>query len=147
MNTSFLSASEEETRAIAARFARGWEPGTVVCLLGEMGAGKTHFVQGVAAALGGDSRAVTSPTFTLIQHYDTAPPLIHMDLYRLSSPDQFLSMGGPEYLDDEAICLIEWPQRFPDLLDMASMFISMRDVGRSKREITLLSQAEARRFF
>lgn len=147
MSASFLSTSEQETRTIAARFAAGWEPGTVVCLLGEMGAGKTHFVQGVAVALGGDMRSVTSPTFTLIQHYDTAPPLVHMDLYRLSSPDQFLSMGGPEYFDDDAICLIEWPERFPDLLTMASMFISLKDVGTSAREIMSLSRAEARRFF
>lgn len=147
MSASFLSTSEQETRTIAARFAAGWEPGTVVCLLGEMGAGKTHFVQGVAVALGGDMRSVTSPTFTLIQHYDTAPPLVHMDLYRLSSPDQFLSMGGPEYFDEDAICLIEWPERFPDLLTMASMFISLKDVGTSAREIMSLSRAEARRFF
>lgn len=147
MSASFLSTSEQETRTIAARFAAGWEPGSVVCLLGEMGAGKTHFVQGVAVALGGDMRSVTSPTFTLIQHYDTAPPLVHMDLYRLSSPDQFLSMGGPEYFDDDAICLIEWPERFPDLLTMASMFISLKDVGTSAREIMSLSRAEARRFF
>ena len=90
--------------------------GGVIALQGELGAGKTTFVQGLARALG-ITRPVTSPTFTLVGEYPGGRlPLIHMDLYRLRSPDDLLVIGFPEYLERNALVAIEWPDRAGDLL-------------------------------
>lgn len=85
-------------------------PGSVVVLEGTLGAGKTTFAQGIAQGLGvvGD---VTSPTFALVHEYDARIPLFHMDLYRLSSEEEFELMGGWDYLRRGGICVIEWADR------------------------------------
>ncbi len=99
-------------RLQAARLRRG----DVLALCGDLGAGKTHFVKGVAAGIGADA-SVTSPTFTLIHEYlGGRLPVYHFDFYRLEDEDEAIKIGLDEYLDGDGICLIEWADKFPGLL-------------------------------
>lgn len=103
-------ANEAETLALAARLARQWSAGDVVQLVGDLGAGKTTLVRGIVHALG-HVGPVRSPTFNLIQTFPTSPPVLHADLYRLTTAD---GLGLEDYLDSH-LCLIEWPDRAPSL--------------------------------
>lgn len=107
--------SPEKTWALAAELAAELNPGAVVALHGDLGAGKTCFVQGLAAALGIDE-PVTSPTYTLIGEYQGRLPLHHIDLYRLSGPEEALGLGLEEYFDADGITAIEWAERAEGLL-------------------------------
>ena len=99
-------------RALGSTLRRG----DVLGLCGDLGAGKTHFVKGLAAALGADAD-VTSPTFTLIHEYIGGRlPLYHFDFYRLDDEDDALKIGLDEYLDGDGVCVIEWADKFPALL-------------------------------
>src|SRR5579862_9040464 len=100
---SFCSHSEAETDALAARLAAALVRGTVVALVGNLGAGKTRFVRGVAEALGVDRREVASPTFVLVHEYEGRLPIYHFDIYRLRSPTDFLEIGADEYLNSEGV--------------------------------------------
>lgn len=101
--------TEEHTLALGARLARRISPGVVVGLHGELGAGKTTLVRGLLRELGFDGE-VRSPTFTLLQTYDTAPPICHVDLYRLDRPQQVEDLGIGDYLGTHAV-LVEWLER------------------------------------
>lgn len=107
--------SPEETWSLAAEIAAGLEPGTVIALHGDLGAGKTCFIQGLAAALEIDE-PITSPTYTLIGEYEGRLPLHHIDLYRLSGPAEALGLGLEEYFDVNGITAIEWAERAEGLL-------------------------------
>ena len=97
----------EETKAVAASLASLARPGDLIVLAGEMGAGKTAFAQGFAAGLG-IAEPVTSPTFTLVRHYDGRLPLHHLDVYRLERMAEMMDLGLPELLDGPGVSLIEW---------------------------------------
>ena len=103
---STFCADEAATRRVAARFAKGLKVGDIVLLEGPLGAGKTTFAKGVLEALGYRG-LVRSPTFNLLQTFETNPPVLHADLYRVQSES---GLGIEEYLDTHA-CLIEWPDR------------------------------------
>ncbi|MBO7655625.1 MAG: tRNA (adenosine(37)-N6)-threonylcarbamoyltransferase complex ATPase subunit type 1 TsaE [Kiritimatiellae bacterium] len=108
--------SVEETWALARTVAAKLKPGMVLALQGDLGAGKTTFMQGIGGALG-VRRPVTSPTFTLSVEYPTPRfKLVHMDLYRLSGPDDLLTIGYPEYLESGAVVAVEWPERAGELI-------------------------------
>lgn len=109
------SHSPEETWQLAAELADEFARGTVIALHGDLGAGKTCFIQGYAAALGIDE-PVTSPTYTLIGEYEGRLPLHHIDLYRLSGPQEALGLGLEEYFDVNGITAIEWAERAEGLL-------------------------------
>lgn len=102
-----VSSSPEDTRALAARLAALAEPGDLVVLSGELGAGKTCFVQGFARALG-VTDTVTSPTFTLAREYRGRLTVHHLDVYRLSQLDEVIDLALPELLDAPSVTLIEW---------------------------------------
>lgn len=112
---SFTTHSAAETRALAARLAAELLPGSVVAMYGQLGAGKTCFVTGLARALG-VTQPVTSPTFTVINEYAARLPLYHMDLYRIGDPDELWALGFDDYLAPDGITVIEWPERAGDLL-------------------------------
>ena len=107
--------SPEETWALAAELSGELGSGTVIALHGDLGAGKTCFIQGYAAALGIDE-PITSPTYTLIGEYEGRLPLHHIDLYRLSGPEEALGLGLEEYFDADGITAIEWAERAEGLL-------------------------------
>ncbi len=108
--SEFLTASAEETRALARRLAPTLRPGDVVLLVGELGAGKTTFVQGLAEGLGLDPQRVSSPTFVLIQEYaeEGAVPLYHVDAYRVRDPRELVEVGLEEYFERPGVTVIEW---------------------------------------
>jgi len=115
MKQQYMSFSPEQTRQIAEIFATPLPPGAVVALHGEMGAGKTCFVQGMARTLG-ISELVNSPTFTLINEYIAARPLYHVDLYRIGSEREALDLGLEDYFQSSGITAIEWPERIAPIL-------------------------------
>lgn len=110
-----VTRSAEETRIVGASLAPMLMPGDVVSLGGDIGAGKTVFVQGLGAALGVRSR-ITSPTFTIVHEYEGRYRLVHVDVYRLESFQEVLDLGFEELLDPEAIMLVEWGEAVAPLL-------------------------------
>ncbi len=111
MKAVYNVSSVEETWAVAREFAEELRPGDIVCLEGDLGAGKTTFTQGLAAHLGA-KRAVTSPTFCLVVEHPTDRfLLVHMDLYRLHDEDDVLTIGWEDYLARGAVLFVEWPDR------------------------------------
>jgi len=112
---AFISRNVEETRTIARDLVKGLPPRVLLALHGELGSGKTSFVQGIALALG-IKEMVTSPSFTIINEYKAERPLYHVDLYRLHNPDEILALGIEDYLYADGITAIEWAERAGDLL-------------------------------
>jgi tRNA threonylcarbamoyladenosine biosynthesis protein TsaE len=104
------SADETATKAIGAAVAGLLEPGDVVGLAGDLGAGKTRLVQGAAEALGAEG-PVLSPTFMLVREYDGDPPIHHVDAYRLSGPLELEDLGLEDVLSGEAVVFVEWADR------------------------------------
>jgi len=110
----FISRSAEETRANAAAFAARSSSGTVVCLHGDLGAGKTEWVKGLLEALG-SAESVTSPTFSLVHEYREGRwPVYHWDLYRLHPGTDWSAIDLPDQLPGEGLTVVEWPERYPD---------------------------------
>ena len=108
--------SEIETWEVAKRFAATLKSGDVICLEGDLGAGKTTFTQGLCAALGA-KRAVTSPTFCIVsEHPSDAFLVVHMDLYRLHGEDDVLQIGWEDYLAQGAVIVVEWSDRAGSLI-------------------------------
>lgn len=127
-------ADLEETNALGRRLARQLFPGAVIALVGPLGAGKTHFVRAVAEGLGmADSRAVTSPTFVLIQEYDTRLPVYHFDAYRLRSAAEFGDLGAHEYFSGNGVCLVEWADRVEAYLPRAYLRITITPTAPTAR--------------
>ena len=123
-----ISHGVEETWEIAAGLVRALPPRAVICLHGELGSGKTCFVQGMAFAMG-IGRPVTSPTFTLVREYAGERPLVHLDLYRLNSPEEVAAVGFETYVAAEAITAVEWADRAGDLLppDAVHVYLAATD--------------------
>ena len=112
----YKSNSASDTKKIASEFAKTLSCGTVVCLYGEMGVGKTVFTNGICRALGVCEYA-TSPTFTVVNEYDGADfPVYHFDMYRIEDEDELIEIGFDEYLNAGGICIIEWPENIPNSL-------------------------------
>lgn len=120
--------SLEETVQLGQSLADHLEPGTVIALVGDLGAGKTHFVKAVATALGVSQNDVNSPTFTLIQEYSGRIPIRHCDTYRLRRSDEFVDLGLDDLFSPDGIAFVEWADRVQDDLP--------RDVLRVRIEIT-----------
>jgi tRNA threonylcarbamoyladenosine biosynthesis protein TsaE len=130
-----VTHSEAETLAVAEQLGRTLKAGTFVLLHGDLGAGKTVFVRGLAAGLGADPDAVTSPTFVLIQHYRGAIPLIHADLYRLDSAAAVADLGLEE-LGSGAVVAVEWAERFSPP-PAGSVTVTIEDAGGTDRKISV----------
>ena len=131
MNT-FLSESEESTREFAEKYAAPLKPYDVVILDGEMGAGKTAFVKGLAKGLG-IKEEVTSPTYAYMNDYDGR--LFHYDCYRIESAEQAERMGLADYFDMGGICVIEWAQNIAPLLPENCKRVTIKKLGGNAREI------------
>jgi tRNA threonylcarbamoyladenosine biosynthesis protein TsaE len=125
MNATYKVSSVEETWKLAREFADKLRPGDVVCLEGDLGAGKTTFTQGLAAYLGA-KKAVTSPTFCLVVEHSTDKfLLVHMDLYRLHDEDDVLTIGWEDYLQRGAVLFVEWSERAGSLIPPEAWHISL----------------------
>ena len=132
-----VSNSIDETIAYGKEFARSLKSGDVVCLDGDLGAGKTHFVKGIASFFGVKESAVSSPTFTLINEYKGSTPIYHFDCYRLKSEQEALEIGTEEYFYGDGISIVEWPQKIGNLLPSESVWISITHRGETQREIII----------
>lgn len=131
MNLAMTNAQPQEWQVedVAAMhdFAAQWSAdlrgGEILALCGSLGAGKTHFTQGLARGLGIDPQSVTSPTFTLIHEYTGGRlPLYHFDFYRLESEQELLGVGWEEYLDEPGVVVAEWADKFPHLLPASTQW-------------------------
>lgn len=131
-----ISTNPEETRAIAKEIARGLAPGSVLILTGDLGAGKTEFVKGLAKGLGIDD-PVTSPTFTLVHEYRGAQvTLYHLDLYRLNSEKELDEIGFDDCLSAGGICAIEWGNKYPARLPKGCLEIRLT-IGENNQRIVV----------
>lgn len=134
---SFETNSEEETIELGRRIAHELPKRAVVLLIGNLGAGKTTLAKGILSGLGAATpEEVTSPTFTLIHEYGGGRAY-HVDLYRLDTRQQVATLGLEEILDREAVVLVEWGERFPDLFPAGRIEIHLRTVTESNRQITI----------
>ena len=139
----FETHSEEETIEVGGRIAATLPRRAVVLLIGNLGAGKTTLAKGIVSGLGaGQPDEVSSPTFTLIHEYRThesRAPVYHIDLYRLDSPDQVATLGLDEILDREAVVLIEWGERFQQLMPRERIEIRLRSLEDDQRQIEVIN--------
>jgi len=141
VKTSYRTASEAETIELGRRLARELPPRGVVLLIGNLGAGKTTLAKGIVSGLGAaPPEEVSSPTFTLIHEYGEGRAY-HIDLYRLEEARAVESLGLDELFDRDAVVLIEWGERFPQLLPAERTEIRIRAVGDDEREIEVVGYA------
>lgn len=131
-----ISSSAQETSDIGYSLGKACIAGSVVSLRGSLGAGKTVLAKGIARALN-ITEAIVSPTFTLIQEYEGLLPLYHMDLYRISGPDEFEMIGGEEMLYGNGVTLIEWSEKIQEMLPDGTIYVDISIMPDGKREITI----------
>ncbi len=129
------TSSPEETKELGARLGRSLSPGDVIALSGELGTGKTCFAKGVALGLGvPPSLPVTSPSFSLVNEYEEGRiKLYHMDAYRLESLGAFLDAGLDNYFYEGGVAVMEWSDRWPQILPARSVRVSLSIEGLSDR--------------
>lgn len=126
--------NQREMEELAKRLSTLLGPGDVICLTGDLGAGKTTFTQALAKGLGVDEY-VTSPTFTLIQEYEGRLPLYHFDVYRIQDVSEMEDIGYEEYFYGKGITVIEWASLIEEILPPDKMWIEIQSSGFSEREI------------
>ncbi len=131
-----ISNSVKETEAIAAEMAKSLRGGECIALDGELGAGKTQFVRGLVAALGGDPHSVSSPTYVLLNIYDRGRlKVFHLDAYRVGGADDFEAIGFAELLEQRGVVVVEWAGRVHDLLPKSVIRVKIEAVGETERQI------------
>ena len=132
---TYRTASEDETIALGERLADELPRRGVVLLIGNLGAGKTTLAKGIVRGRGAaQPEEVSSPTFTLIHEYGEDARVYHVDLYRLEEPRQAATLGLDDLFDRDALVLIEWGERFPELMPAARTEIHIRRMGEETRE-------------
>ena len=136
-----FSSSEAETIEAGRQLIRQLAQRAVVLLIGNLGAGKTTFTKGMVEALGvGSANEVSSPTFTLIHEYGDPVRVYHIDLYRLDEPREVASLGLDELFDRDAVVLIEWGERFPQLMPAERIEVHIEyEADEDVRRITIRS--------
>ena len=140
----FISHSVGETQKFGAKLAAILQPGDVVALEGELGAGKTCFIQGLARGLGVREKYVASPSFVLIREYKGRFPFYHVDLYRLTPGMEVAGLGLDEYLEGEGVTAIEWAEKAQRLLPPHSIRIMMKFLNETERKIIVRGLDEER---
>ena len=137
-----VTHSPEETAHLAGTIGKIIREGTVICLDGELGVGKTLFVRTLARTLGVESD-VTSPTFNLMNIYEAACPIVHFDLYRITSEEELEDIGFFEYAEaTEGIVLIEWAEKFPNAIPADHLSVRIDALDAEKRKFTFIAAGE-----
>jgi tRNA threonylcarbamoyladenosine biosynthesis protein TsaE len=139
---SVTASSPEQTWKIGEILGSLAQEGDLICLYGELGAGKTNLAYGLARGLGVTEHYVTSPTFTLVNEYQGRVPLYHIDLYRLQDPGELENIGFEEYIDSDGVTVIEWAERAEDELPEARLSVYLSAAGEESREIGFLAEGE-----
>lgn len=130
------SEGPEQTISMARKWAKDLKPGTVVGLMGPLGAGKTCFAKGVISQLTGTPiTEITSPTFTLVEEYEGDPRIYHVDLYRLENSEQLEALPVEDWFDPDVITLIEWPENSPELPQDCKYLVKFTKGGETKRQM------------
>ena len=132
--------SPEETQSIGRTLGARALPGHVFLLVGELGAGKTCFTQGVLWGLGGNEYA-RSPSYVLVSQYPARMTMYHIDLYRLREPEEAIDLGLDEYLDGDGLAVVEWADRVPGLFQGDHLRIRFEHLGEADRRLTLSASA------
>ncbi len=136
----YISHTTEETEEFAANLAKNFCGGEIITLDGDLGAGKTAFVRGIARGLGIKDR-VSSPTFTIVNEYRNGRiPVFHFDVYRISSSDEMYDIGWEDYISQNAVVIIEWSVNISDILDMEHITVTISkdlSVSEQYREIVV----------
>ena len=127
------TASPPATLDLGRQLAAALAPGDVVALYGDLGAGKTHLVKGICAALGVPEAIVTSPTVTIVNEYAGPVPIYPIDAYRIKRPEELFEMGFEEYLRGDGLALIEWPERVEALLPPGTLRLRLTHDGDARR--------------
>ncbi|MCB1113498.1 MAG: tRNA (adenosine(37)-N6)-threonylcarbamoyltransferase complex ATPase subunit type 1 TsaE [Chlamydiia bacterium] len=131
----WVSSSLDETVKIAKTLFQALPKTAVLCFYGELGAGKTSFIKGLAEANGIPPESVTSPTFTYLNLYKGKTPFAHFDLWRLEKESDFIHQGFEEFLDGPGLICIEWPERIPSLIPKDALKIYIKALDENTREI------------
>ena len=137
----YYSGKEEETEELGRRLAERLPDGAVVAMYGDLGAGKTAFVRGMARGMGISAR-VSSPTFTIVNEYPGPRELIHFDMYRLSGADELFEIGWEDYLRRGAVCAVEWSEKVEDAFYGDEIRVTIEKLGDTRRRITIEEAAE-----
>lgn len=132
----YITKNEIETEAVGAEFAKKLTGGAVIAMYGNLGAGKTAFVRGMAQGMGLKCR-VSSPTFTIVNEYLGARELIHFDMYRLSSADELFDIGWEDYINRGAVCAVEWSENVQDAFFGDEIKVTIEKLGDTERKITI----------
>lgn len=141
----YLSCSAAETFELGRCLGDRLVAPAVVCLFGELAAGKTTFIKGlVHGAAQVNPSEIQSPTFTYLHIYEGKKTVYHFDLYRLRDIDEFLSMGFDEYFEMEGICCVEWSERIASYLPLESLHVVLTHKRENERLITMIDQKELR---
>ncbi len=133
-----ITENVKETEAFGEYLGEILEPGDIVTLSGELGAGKSRLAQGIAYGLGVErSTPITSPTYTILNEYQGRILLHHFDFYRFQPGEDLRDLGFEEQFADDGICLVEWPERLTDEFASGQLKIALTVTGESRREITI----------
>jgi len=141
---SILTKSALETQKYASCWVEGLKAGDLVLLQGDLGAGKTTFVEGLVQGLKIKEASVHSPTFSLIHEYRGPLSLVHVDLYRLNSLEELQELALEEYWQKQAICVVEWAERFPTYWPSSAYWIKFEKKDKNHREIFIQSHYDPR---
>ncbi len=133
---TIISRSESETEAAGERLAQTLPDGAVVALYGDLGAGKTAFVRGMALGLGVEGR-VSSPTFTIVNEYLGARERYHFDMYRLASAEELFDIGWEDYLSRGGICAVEWSENVSDAFEGDEITVRIEKTRDELRTLTI----------
>ncbi len=136
-SVKLVSSSADETEEIGFRLAGVLKAGDVVALYGDLGAGKTTMVRGIARAFGIDPRDVTSASFTIVAEYPGARPFYHIDLYRIGSEEELEQTGFWECLGGSGVSVIEWPEKIGEAVLDKAIRVRLRHKGNDMREIVI----------
>lgn len=136
----FITKNESETEALGERLAASLPDGSVVAMYGDLGAGKTAFVRGMARGMGLQAR-VSSPTFTIVNEYLGPRTLIHFDMYRLSGAEELFDIGWEDYLARGAVCAVEWSENVEDAFFGDEIRVRIEKLSDTERKITIEGDA------
>ncbi len=139
---SIIAASQEQTWRTGELLGARLGAGDMVCLYGDLGAGKTSFTYGIALGLEVREQYITSPTFTFVNEYQGRVPFYHIDLYRLKDPGELENIGFEEYIDSDGVTVIEWAERAEEELPQERLSVYLSYVNESSREIGFLAEGE-----
>lgn len=139
---TITTCSPGETQKLGQRLAKKCRGGEIFCLLGNLGAGKTTFVKGIARGLQIDEKKVNSPTFVIMNVYQGRLLLCHFDFYRLEDPKEIGGIGYDEFLYGQGVAVIEWAERFGPLMPTECLAIEISDVKEQSRTFKLTARGK-----